>query len=228
MDPLLTLAGFSELADRRPRTAIELLRRVLDRAKPGIGLPISQDRVRELVRALIDPEVIVHFVSARPAVLHRMLQVLERSGAEFIDSEIKERWEGVSQPGLVGALLSTNPEAAVALLRLLRVVHDDGVIRRLGEEVFKRHTDIRRLARDGHSPVYSELLQLVREVGGEQLLSSLAELLLEAYDSAGRRNALFNRLPIGLAGELKRFAEAAGNARLLHVVVEGIAAVMRE
>jgi hypothetical protein len=31
-----------------------------------------------------------------------------------------------------------------------------------------------------------------------------------------------------LAGELKRFAEAAGNATLSQVIVEGVAAVMRD
>jgi hypothetical protein len=228
MEPLLTPSGFSELVDRRPPVAIELLRRLLGRVRPGVELPISRDSLRGLVRALLDPEAVAHFASVRPTVLHPMLRVLERGGAEFIDSEVRGKWGSAWQPGFVAVLLSTNPEVAVALLRLLRMILDNEAVRRFAEEVFRQQTDVRSLALQGYSPVCSEMLQLVREVGGERLLSRVAELLLDVYSRPGRKNTFFDRMPMGLAGELKRFAEAAGNATLSQVIVEGVAAVMRD
>lgn len=222
IEPLLTPLGFRELADRRPTVAVDLLRRALGPVRPRIELSISRDQVRKLILTLVHPETIAQFVSARPAVINQLLRLLERGGSEFVDSEVSGNWH----PAFIANMLRTNPDVAVALLRLFRCVHKTQDVREFGEEVFKRRTDIRRLALQDFAPAYSELLQFVREVGGEALLGRVAELLLEVYGRPGRKRAMFDRMPIGLAAELKRFAEAAGNARLMDIVVAGISEIL--
>jgi hypothetical protein len=224
MEPLLRPLGFIELADRQPDLAVLLLRQLRRRGNGGMKWPISPDMVGALVRGLMDPDVVTEVFKARPTVGREAVLWLEAVGSGFVDPEVTRRWEQC-QAASIGRMLEANSEVAIALLRLSRVVRGEEEGRRFTEEVFKGRSDLGQLVQRGYSAtgLYSELLQLVRETGGEVLLKRVAELLLEAYGRRKGRSRLLDRMPIGLVGELKRFAEAAGEPRLLEMIDASIA-----